>query len=196
MFGNGAISLPLAMSMSLRGLVGQLYREDNAHKVRRGQAGRIGQGLDTGGITYGYAAVSSHPGKRVIVEAEAEIVRRIVRESVAGRTPRHIAHDLSGDRVPPPRGRAWNASTINGNTQRRSGLLQNELYAGLRVVGGVPETYTHLALHYLADADALASPARKKAHETAWRARLSKEPWFKGTYTIFERIGQRQLATT
>jgi hypothetical protein len=66
----------------------------------------------------------------------------------------------------------------------------------LRVEDGVPETYTHLALHYLADADALASPARNKAHETPWRARISKEPWFKGTYTAFERIGQRQLATT
>jgi len=29
--------------VGLRGLVGQLYREDNAHKVRRGQAGRVSQ---------------------------------------------------------------------------------------------------------------------------------------------------------
>src|SRR6266436_103880 len=29
--------------VGLRGLVGQLYREDNAHKVRRGQAGRVTQ---------------------------------------------------------------------------------------------------------------------------------------------------------
>jgi hypothetical protein len=31
--------------VGLPGLVGQLFGEDNAHKVRRGQAGRIGQGL-------------------------------------------------------------------------------------------------------------------------------------------------------
>ena len=116
--------------VGLRGLVGQLYREDNAHKIRRGQAGRVGQGLNAGGLTYGYAPVPNDPGKRAIVEGEAEIVRLIFREYVAGRTPRDIAHDLNRDRVPPPRGRAWNASTINGNTRRGTGLLQNELYAG------------------------------------------------------------------
>ena len=44
--------------VGLRGLVGQLYREDNAHKIRRGQAGRVGQGLNAGGLTYGYASCS------------------------------------------------------------------------------------------------------------------------------------------
>ena len=116
--------------VGLRGLVGQLYREDNAHKVRRGQAGRVGQGLNAGGLTYGYVPVPAERGKRIIVEAEAEIVRRIFREYASGRTPRDIAHDLNKDSVPPPRGRAWNASTINGNSQRGTGLLQNELYGG------------------------------------------------------------------
>lgn len=32
--------------------------------------------------------------------------------------------------MPPPRGRAWNASTINGNRQCGAGSLQNELYGG------------------------------------------------------------------
>jgi site-specific DNA recombinase len=40
--------------VGLRGLVGQLYREDNANKVRRGLAGRVKQGLSAGGLTYGY----------------------------------------------------------------------------------------------------------------------------------------------
>ncbi|MER8370709.1 recombinase family protein [Mesorhizobium sp. M1378] len=116
--------------VGLRGLVGQLYREDNAHKVRRGQAGRINKGLHAGGITYGYTYVLGDPGKRLIAEDEAEIVRRIFREYVDGQTPRDIAHKLNRDRIPPPRGRAWNASTINGNAQRGTGLLQNELYVG------------------------------------------------------------------
>ncbi len=84
--------------VGLRGLVGQLYREDNAHKVRRGLAGRVGQGLNAGGRSYGYA-----PG--TIVETEAEIVRRIFDEYVAGRTPREIAHDLNNEWILPPRGR-------------------------------------------------------------------------------------------
>jgi site-specific DNA recombinase len=116
--------------VGLRGLVGQLYREDNAQKVRRGQAGRVRQGLNAGGRTYGYAPVASEAGKRVIVEDEANIVRRIFEEYGAGRTPRDIARDLNRECVPPPRGRAWNASTINGNAQRGTGILQNELYAG------------------------------------------------------------------
>jgi site-specific DNA recombinase len=116
--------------VGLRGLVGQLYREDNAHKVRRGQAGRVGQGLAGGGLTYGYGPVPGEKGKRVVVESEAEIVRRIFEEYVAGRTPRDIAHDLNKEGVPPPRGRVWNASTINGNAQRGIGILHNELYSG------------------------------------------------------------------
>jgi site-specific DNA recombinase len=116
--------------VGLRGLVGQLYREDNAHKVRRGLAGRVGQGLNAGGRAYGYAPVVGEKGKRTIVEAEAEIVRRIFDEYVAGRTPREIAYDLNNECILPPRGRSWNASTINGNMQRGTGIIQNELYGG------------------------------------------------------------------
>ena len=116
--------------VGLRGLVGQLYREDNAHKVRRGLAGRIGQGLNAGGKAYGYAPSVGEKGKRIIVEAEAKIVRRIFEEYVAGRTPREIAYDLNNESISPPRGRSWNASTINGNMQRGTGIIQNELYAG------------------------------------------------------------------
>jgi site-specific DNA recombinase len=43
---------------------------------------------------------------------------------------RDIAHDLNRESVRPPRGRRWNASTINGNAQRGAGLIFNELYAG------------------------------------------------------------------
>lgn len=49
---------------------------------------------------------------------------------VAGRTPREIAHELNNECILPPRGRLWNASTINGNMQRGTGIIQNELYAG------------------------------------------------------------------
>lgn len=91
--------------VGLRGLVGQLYREDNAHKIRRGMVGRVGQGLNAGGLTFGYAPVPGDKGKRQIVECEAEIVRRIFAEYVAGRTPRDISHDLNQENVHPPRGR-------------------------------------------------------------------------------------------
>jgi hypothetical protein len=63
----------------------------------------------------------------------------------------------------------------------------------MRVADGVPETYTHMALHYLADAKALQSPEREKARKTAWRDRLAKHDWFKASYTVFDRVAQRHL---
>jgi len=116
--------------VGLRGLVGQLYREDGAAKVRRGMAGRVRAGLAGGGIQYGYAPVAGERGKRTIIESEADVVRRIFSEYVAGRTPRQIAGDLNRDNISPPRGTRWNASTINGSNQRGTGIIRNELYAG------------------------------------------------------------------
>src|SRR5262249_15051845 len=114
----------------LRGLVGQLYREDTANKVRRGQSGRVRAGLAGGGITYGYKEGPGERGRRVICQTEAEGVRRGFTQYVAGRTPRQIAHDLNRDKIAPPRGSRWNASTINGSNQRGTGFLNCELYVG------------------------------------------------------------------
>ena len=116
--------------VGLRGLVGQLYREDNAHKVRRGLAGRVKQGLSAGGLTYGYTPAPGKNGERVIVKVEAQVVMRIFQQYVDGRTPREIARDLNSDKIAPRRGRGWNASTINGNRGRGAGILLNELYVG------------------------------------------------------------------
>ncbi|WP_247456513.1 recombinase family protein [Bradyrhizobium sp. 166] len=41
-----------------------------------------------------------------------------------------MASNLNANGVRPPRGSAWNASTINGNLQRGGGILLNEIYAG------------------------------------------------------------------
>jgi site-specific DNA recombinase len=118
------------VTIGLRGLVGQLQLEDNAQKIRRGMAGVIRGGRHAGGRAYGYAAVPGEPGRLIIVEAEAAIVRRIFEAYVAGHTPRAIAHVLNRDGVPAPRGPRWNASTINGNAARQCGILRNPLYAG------------------------------------------------------------------
>src|SRR6516165_4020183 len=116
--------------IGIRGLVGQMQREDGAKKVRRGMAGVVRDGRHAGGRAYGYRAVPGKPGELEIVEDEAAIVRRIFAAYAAGRTPREIAHDLNRENIRPPRGRRWNASTINGNAQRGAGLIFNELYAG------------------------------------------------------------------
>jgi site-specific DNA recombinase len=94
-------------------------------------SGKVGK-LDrhAGGRAYGYRAIAGKPGELEIDQAEAEIVRRIFCEFVEGKTPREIAAGLNADCIKPPRGRNWNASTINGNAARGHGMLINELYAG------------------------------------------------------------------
>jgi site-specific DNA recombinase len=43
----------------------------------------------------------------------------------AGKSPRRIAHDLNRARISGPRGGEWDASTINGNAARGTGILNN-----------------------------------------------------------------------
>jgi site-specific DNA recombinase len=58
------------------------------------------------------------------------VVRRIFNEFANGRSPRRIALDLNRQQVPGPRGGEWGPSTINGNSARGTGILNNELYFG------------------------------------------------------------------
>jgi len=57
-------------------------------------------------------------------------VRCIFAEFAAGKSPRRIAIGLNRDHVPGPRGGEWDASTVNGNAARGTGILNNELYIG------------------------------------------------------------------
>lgn len=118
------------VQIGIRGLVGALYLQDLAHKVRRGMSGVVRDGRNAGGKAYGYRPVAGQPGELEIVPEEAATVRRIFERYLAGDTPREIAHALNAEGVPPPRGRVWAASTINGNTKRGHGILQNEIYVG------------------------------------------------------------------
>jgi hypothetical protein len=69
-------------------------------------------------------------GERCINSAEAAIVRRIFEEFANGCSPRAIAQSLNKDRILGPAGRSWGPSTIYGNWQRGTGILNNELYVG------------------------------------------------------------------
>lgn len=115
---------------ALRALMGEMYIENLALHTRRGLEGVIRDGRHAGGRAYGYRAVSGKPGELEIVSEEAEIVRGIFDDYIAGLTPRQIANGLNKRGVRPPRGRLWNSSTINGNIARGGGLILNELYVG------------------------------------------------------------------
>lgn len=122
-----------AMQVGIRGLVSSLFIADLKHKIRRGMAGVLRDGRHPGGKAYGYKPVLGKPGVLEIDPAEAAIVRRIFSEYAAGRTPREIAYKLNAEGVLPPRGGVWNASTINGSAKRETGILRNEIYAGVIV---------------------------------------------------------------
>jgi site-specific DNA recombinase len=115
---------------SVRAMLAAQYLENLAQKTHRGQAGAVRRGGHVGGRSYGYRPVPGQPGKLAIVEAEADIVRRIFNEYVSGRSPREIAIRVNREGIPGPRGGIWNASSIGGSRARQNGVLQNALYSG------------------------------------------------------------------
>ena len=119
-----------ALQIGIRALTGQLFLADLKHKVRRGMTGVVRDGRHAGGRAYGYRAIAGQAGEMEVVEHEANVVRRIFQDYLAGQTPREICAMLNTEGVPAPRGTRWNASTINGNAERNNGILLNPLYAG------------------------------------------------------------------
>lgn len=118
------------LQVGVRGLVGSLYLEDLANKTRRGQAGVLRDGRIPGGRAYGYRPVPGKPGEVSIDADQANVVRRIFSEFVAGATPQEIGRRLTADGIPPPRGNYWLASTIRGDAKRANGMLRCRLYIG------------------------------------------------------------------
>lgn len=125
------------LHVGLKGTMGALYLKDLADKTRRGLRGRIEEGKSGGGLCYGYdvakhAAAGSEAtrGDRTINPAEATIIRRIFEDYAVGKSPKRIAADLNRDGIKAPSGGDWGSSTINGNRQRGTGILNNELYIG------------------------------------------------------------------
>jgi len=125
------------LHVGLKGTMNALYLKDLAQKTRRGLEGRVQQGKSGGGLCYGYEVVQERgpvgtllSGERRIIEAEAQVVRRIFEAFASGQSPKAIALALNRDGVPGPRNRPWSPSTIYGHWRRETGILNNELYIG------------------------------------------------------------------
>lgn len=128
------------LHVGLKGTMNALFLKDLAMKTHRGLRGRVEKGKAGGGLCYGYKVVkkfdaSGEPirGDREIVPEEAETIRRIFREFAAGKSPKAIAVDLNRDGVLGPLGRAWGDTSIRGHVTRGTGIVNNELYAGVLV---------------------------------------------------------------
>ena len=125
------------LHIGLKGTMNALFLKDLAEKVRRGLRGRVEDGKSGGGNSYGYDVVRQFDAKgerirgdRTINEAEARTVRRIFTDYTRGKSSRTIAMELNRDGVPGPQGREWGPSTIHGNRERGTGILNNEMYVG------------------------------------------------------------------
>jgi site-specific DNA recombinase len=94
-------------------------------RVRRAQEGRNpGRKLP-----YGYG-VGERRGEIVVVPGQAEVVRRVYREFLAGHSIRSIAFRLNQEAVPSPASGGWSAPTL-------SRMLSNEMYVGTLSFGVV-----------------------------------------------------------
>jgi len=119
-----------SLMIALLGSMAQAFLKDLKAKTKRGLTGKIRAGLSAGSIGYGYRVDPSEKGKRIKVEEEAAVVRRIFEDYANGVSPRTLAAALNSEGVLGPRGGAWIDTTIRGQVDRGTGLLNNELYIG------------------------------------------------------------------
>jgi len=64
-------------------------------------------------------------------QQEVEIVRRIFRDYAARRSPETIAKELNREQIAGPGGREWSNTTIRGQSDRGTGILNNAVYRGV-----------------------------------------------------------------
>jgi DNA invertase Pin-like site-specific DNA recombinase len=128
------------LHVGLKGTMNALFLKDLAMKTHRGLRGRVEKGKAGGGLCYGYKVMKQFDGNgelirgdREIIPEDADTIRRIFREFASGKSPKAIAVDLNRDGILGPLGRAWGDTSIRGHVSRGTGILNNELYAGVLV---------------------------------------------------------------
>lgn len=125
------------LGIHIRGLINELYLDDLKKKTMRGLEGQKLRGYSTGESIYGY---KSHPVGELklnkkgqpkyegmvhkIYEEEADVVRRIYRDFVAGVSINALVARLNEEKIPTKRKGKWNCSTV-------SRILKNEKYVGI-----------------------------------------------------------------
>ena len=179
--------------IGFKGTMNAVYLLDLAAKVKRGSSGRILAGRSAGGLSYGYRVVRELDGRgelvrglRAVDPEQANVVRRIFAEYVAGYSPRTIAVRLNAEGVPPPRGRHWNASTINGHAGRGNGILFNPLYVGRLVWNRVsmvkdPETGRRISrVNPAAQQILVEAPELRIVDDAVWQAAQARKAAYGG----------------
>ncbi len=128
------------LHVGLKGTMNALFLKDLAKKTHRGLRGRVEKGFSAGAVGYGYRMVRRLTSEGELVRGEREIdpvqalvVERIFREFADGKSPLAIARDLNAEGVAGPAGKSWRDTSIRGDVRRGTGIINNELYVGVRV---------------------------------------------------------------
>jgi len=114
----------------VKGYAAQIEREKIRERTIRGKQMRAVQGKlpqGTGKGAYGYRYDKS-TGKRVVVQAEAEVIRKIFRMAASGCSVHGIAKQLTDEGIPSFSGTHWHPLTV-----RR--MLKNPIYTGRTYYG-------------------------------------------------------------
>ncbi len=127
------------LGIQIRGLVNELYLDDLRKKTMRGLEGQKLRGFSAGERVYGYLSKpvgeiklnrrgqAKYEGMvHRINPEEAEIVKRIFREFMDGKSINKIASQLNEEKIPTKKGMVggWNISTL-------AGILKNKKYIGV-----------------------------------------------------------------
>ncbi|MCF8482187.1 MAG: recombinase family protein [Rhodospirillum sp.] len=126
------------LHIGLKSTMNALYLKDLADKTRRGQIAAVLRGSIPGGVTYGYDIVrrfdeNGEPirGARSINEAEADVVKGIFSDYLAGVSLKKIVENLNSLGLPSPTGGKWGPTTLIGSAARETGLLRQTMYMGV-----------------------------------------------------------------
>lgn len=109
--------------ITLHGAMAQTESENTSSRVKWGmrQAMREGKASFRYGTFYAYEKGAD--GNPKVIPEEAEVVRRIYREYLAGGSLRNIVKGLEADHIPGPTEQGWSIGTIRN-------ILTNEKYSG------------------------------------------------------------------
>jgi site-specific DNA recombinase len=127
------------LGIHIRGLINELYLDDLKKKTMRGLEGQKLRGFSAGERVFGYytkpvgelklnkKGQAKYEGMvHKINPDEADIVKRLYKEFIGGKSISKIVKELNNDKVPTKKGYSggWNTSTV-------SRILKNEKYIGL-----------------------------------------------------------------
>lgn len=145
--------------------------EQNSMRTRRALLQRAQRGQRAGGpVPFGYAVEDGAP---VIVEEQAEEVRKAYADILAGRSIGSIVKDLNTRDVKTGRGGAWTSTSVRNLILRpaNAGLVK---YQG-KVMEGVTSVYPPIVDEHLwrAAVSVVSDPSRRSHREDAVRHLLS-----------------------